>query len=110
MAKINLYGTVPLAEPCRPGKNYVLHDASLSHNPVFYKKVLTQAKKNICILDPYACEPDATRVFECIHVENIKIDIITTGYSEEDIKLFADNIINVIKKNISTYPLVELKS
>lgn len=50
MAKINLYGTVPLAEPCRPGKNYVLHDASLSHNPVFYKKVLTQAKKTFASL------------------------------------------------------------
>ena len=105
MAKINIYGTVPLPEPYKLGKNYVLHDASLSDNPVFYKKVLTQAQKNIRILDPYACEPDATRVFECIHVENITIDIITTGYEEEDIKLFADNIINVIKKNISTYSL-----
>lgn len=105
MVKINLHGAVPLTEPCRPGKNYFLHDASLSNNPVFYKKVLTQAKKNICILDPYACESDAARVFECIHVENIKIDIITTGYSEEDIKLFTDDIINIIKKNISTYSL-----
>ena len=105
MAKINLYGTVPLAEPSRPGKNHVLHDATLSQIPVFYKKVLTQAQKSIRILDPYAFEHDATRVFECIHVENIKIDIITTGYNEEEIKLFADKIVDIIKKNIGTYSL-----
>lgn len=69
------------------------------------RKFLLKLKKNICILDPYACESDAARVFECIHVENIKIDIITTGYSKEDIKLFTDDIINIIKKNISTYSL-----
>lgn len=50
MVKINLHGAVPLTEPCRPGKNYFLHDASLSNNPVFYKKVLTQAKKTFASL------------------------------------------------------------
>lgn len=83
MAKINIYGTVPLLEPYRLGKNYVLHDASLSDNPVFYKKVLTQAQKSIRILDPYAFEHDAIRVFEYIHVENLKIEIITTRYKKK---------------------------
>lgn len=106
MAKINLEGKLPpLVEPYRLGKNYVLHDAALSANPVFYKKALTQAQIVIRILDPYAFQHHAVKVFECIHVENIKIDIITTGYNEDQIKSFADEIVYIMKKNISTYSL-----
>ena len=103
MAKINISGTIPITEPYKQGENYFLHDASLSGTPVLYKNVLAQAQKSICILDPYAFEHDATRVFESIHEENIKIYIITTKYEEDDIKSFADDIINIIKKNINTY-------
>lgn len=105
MAKINISGTIPITEPYKQGENYFLHDASLSGTPVLYKNVLAQAQKSICILDPYAFEHDATRVFESIHEENIKIYIITTKYEEDDIKSFADDIINIIKKNINTYYL-----
>lgn len=102
MATINLLGKVPLAKPYNQGVNYFLHDASLSENPAFYKKVLSGAKKSISILDPYAFQNDATRVFECIHTENLTIDVITTRYEEKEIKSFADTIINIIKKNVST--------
>lgn len=105
MANITIPGEIPQIKPYIHGENYFLHDASCSDEPVCYKKVIAGAKKRICILDPYAFENDATRVFECIQEDGLTINIITIGYEEDEIKAVADDIVNIIKKNINSYSL-----
>lgn len=105
MANITIHGEIPQIEPYIQGENYFLHDALCSKEPVCYKKVIAGAKKSIRILDPYALENDATRVFECIQEDSLIIDIITTGYEEDEIKAAADDIVDIIKKNVSSCSL-----
>lgn len=99
MVNINIPGVVPQIEPYIHGENYFLHNPSRSDEPVCYKEVIARAKKSICILDPYAFENDATRVFECIQENGLTINIITSGYEEDKIKVAADDIVDIIKKN-----------
>lgn len=106
MANVDLRGTVPTPPQYLRGENYVLHDPNITLNPAYYKELLAGAKQSIRILDPHALtESDASKVFQAVCTDDITIEIYTTGYSNADLKIFADNAKNMLKKKLKSFSL-----
>lgn len=81
------------------GKYYHLYDRMLTDRaPGLYRKLLSEAKNTIAIWDPhyYECNGD---LFDAIHQDGIKIDILTICYRGEEkneLEDFAHVILNAI--------------
>lgn len=106
MANVNLQGIVPTTPSERQEENYVLHDPNITQNPTYYKELMAGAKQSIRILDPHALtENDASKVFQTVCTENITIEIYTTGYSEDELKIFADNAKKILMQNLHAFSL-----
>lgn len=105
MANVDFQGAVPTPPKYQQGENYVLHDPNITQSPAYYKELLAGAKQSIRILDSYAFQHDAIRVFESVCSEGIVVEIITLRYDQEDLKKFADEIENILKRNIRQFTL-----
>lgn len=88
-----------------PVERYVLYDPNQGVPPMYYKDLLNQAKESIRIMDPYAFENDAISVFEAVCHENIFLEIFTQRYTNREIVAIADEINNILMKNISNYTI-----
>lgn len=88
------------------GVNYYFYTQSLQ-NPLLYQQILSNAKTQIDIWDPYY-NKDAAHVFDQIEQENITINILTHSYrnqyeTDRDIKEFKDEIKSVLSKRIDHF-------
>lgn len=88
-----------------PIERYVLYDPTMGMPPMYYKNILSQAKESIRIMDPHAFEHDAINVFEAVCNENIHLEVFTSGYDEDKIVSVADDINEILKKNITQFKI-----